>query len=340
MDVKKLALLVGALVIAVVTAVMAKNMFAGAGAQQAAAATAVPVGPKVLVAKKALPVGTIIDADSFAFQPWPKELMQSAYYVEGQPDGDPKKLLGTVVRYQITAGQPVTRGALVGPQDRSFLAAALGPGMRAITVPVNVSASVAGFVFPGDHVDMVLTQQVDGGGDGPPLKVSETIIRNLRVLATDQRITDKDDDGKTQVKAFSNVTLEVTPKIAEKIAVAQSLGTLSLSLRSIADNTGDLERAVAAGDIKVPAGTNPADEKQMLLAMANRPIDGNTTFSTGGDVSRFQRRTVPARPAEKGEALAKSGGKGLGQALSGQAEGPVVRIARGNNVTVVPVGAR
>src|SRR5438477_3940709 len=223
MNVKKLALLVGALVIAVITAVMAKNMFAGAGAQQAAAAPAVPLGPKVLVAKKALPVGTIIDADSFTFQPWPKELMQSAYYVDGQPDGDPKKLLGTVVRYQITAGQPVTRGSLVGPQDRGFLAAALGPGMRAVTVPVNVSSGVAGFVFPGDHVDMVLTQQVEGGGDGPALKVSETIIRNLRVLATDQRITSTDDEGKTKVQTFSNVTLEVTPKIAEKIQVAQSL---------------------------------------------------------------------------------------------------------------------
>ena len=343
MDVKKVALLVGALVIAVITAVMARNMFAGAGAQQANAAPAVPLGPKVLVAKKALPVGTIIDADSFSFQPWPKELMQNAYYLEGQPDGDPKKLLGTVVRYAITAGQPITKGALVGPQDRGFLAAALGPGMRAITVPVNTNAGVAGFVFPGDHIDLVLTQQVEGGGDGPALKVSETIIRNLRVLATDQRITDKDDDGKTQVKVFGNVTLEVTPRIAEKIAVAQSLGSLSLSLRSIADNSSDLERAVASGEVKVPAGTSPDQEKQMLLAMANRPNDSNTTFSTGGDVSRFQRRTVPARPADKSEALAKamgSLGKGLGQALGGQANGPVVRVARGNDVTVVPVGAR
>jgi pilus assembly protein CpaB len=348
MDVKKVALLVGALVIAVITAVMAKNMFAGAGAQQAAAAPAVPVGPKVLVAKKALPVGTIIDPDSFTLQPWPKELMQGAYYVEGQPDGDPKKLLGTVVRYQITAGQPVTRGALVGPQDRGFLAAALGAGMRAITVPVNVSSGVAGFVFPGDHVDMVLTQQVQGGGDGPALKVSETIIRNLRVLATDQRITDKDEDGKIQVRTFSNVTLEVTPRIAEKIAVAQSLGSLSLSLRSIADNTSELERAVAAGDIKVPANADPAQEKQMLLALANRPLDNNTTFTTGGDVSRFQRRSVPAKqsdPTEKlGQAMAGLG-KGIGQAITGQGgaaemSGPVVRVARGTNVTVVPVGAR
>ena len=338
MDVKKLALLVGALVIAVITAVMAKNMFAGAGAQQAAAAPAVPLGPKVLVAKKALPVGTIIDPDSFAYQPWPKELMQSAYYVEAAPDGDPKKLLGTVVRYPITAGQPVTRGSLVGPEDRGFLAAALGPGMRAITVPVNVSAGVAGFVFPGDHVDIVLTQQVQGGGDGPPLKVSETIIRNARVLATDQRITSKDDEGKTQIKTFSNVTLEVTPRIAEKVAVAESMGRLSLSLRSIADNTADLERAVAAGDIKVPANANPAQEKQMLLAYADRPNDSNTTFTTGGDVSRFQRRTVPSKTPAAGEVAAATMSKALAGASA--PTGPVVRVARGNDVTVVPVGAR
>ncbi|HUP67247.1 MAG TPA: Flp pilus assembly protein CpaB [Sphingomicrobium sp.] len=344
MDVKKVALLVGALVIAVVTAVMAKNMFAGAGAQQAAASPAVPVGPKVLVAKKALAVGTIIDADSFAFQPWPKELMQSAYYVDGAPDSDPKKLFGTVVRYQISAGQPITRGSLVGPNDRGFLAAALGAGMRAVTVPVNVSSGVAGFVFPGDHVDIVLTQQVQGGGDGPALKVSETIIRNVRVLATDQRLTDKNDDGKTEVKTFSNVTMEVTPRIAEKIAVAQSMGSLTLSLRSIADNSAELERAVASGDIKVPAGTDPSQERQLLLAVANRPLDTNTTFTTGGDVSRFQRRTVPARndpSAQFAQAMS-----GLGRAIAGGAgaspapTGPVVRVARGNSVTVVPVGAR
>jgi len=336
MNVKKIMLLVGALVIAAVTAIMAKNMFAGAGAEQAQAAAAtqaVPVGPKVLVARKALPVGTIIDAESLTYQPWPTEMMQSAYYTEGQPDSDMSKLLGTVVRYPITAGQPMTRGALVGPQDRGFLAAALGPGMRAITVPVNASTGVAGFVFPGDRVDIVLTQEVTGG-EGPPLKVSETVVRNVRVLATDQRIDSKGEDGKTEVRTFSNVTLEATPRIAEKIAVAQSVGQLSLSLRSIADNTAELERAIASGDVRVPVGTNPAQERQMLLAVANRPIDTNTTYSTGGDVSRFQRRSVPAR--------APAAGQG-GNALSGSAAtpaGPVVRVARGNSVTVVPVGAR
>ena len=335
MDVKKVALLAGALVIAIITAVMAKNLFAGAGAQQAQAAP-VPLGPKVLVAKKALPVGTIVDAETFAYQPWPKELIQSAYYVEGSADGDPKSLLGTVVRYPVTAGQPVTRGTLVGPKDRGFLAAALGPGMRAVTVPVSAVAGVAGFVFPGDHVDLVLTQAVEGGGDGAALKVSETIVRNVRVLATDQRVTSVDENGKPVVRTASSVTIEVTPRIAEKISVAQTLGSLSLSLRSIADNTSELERAVASGDVKIPAGTDPAREKQMLLSVANRPSDSNTTYSTGGDVSRFQRRTVPGRPLSEAEKAAGA----LNNALRGPGTGPVVRVARGNHVTVVPVGAR
>ena len=338
MDVKKVALLVGALVIAVITAVMAKNMFVGAGASQAQAAPAVPVGPKILVARKALPVGTIIDQESLTFQAWPKEMMQNAYYVEGGADADMSKLLGTVVRNPITAGQPVTRGALVGPNDRGFLAAALGPGMRAVTVPVSVTSGVAGFVFPGDRVDMVLTQEVRGGGDGPPLRVSETIVRNLRVLATDQRIDGKDEDGKTEAKVSTTVTVEATPRLAEKIAVAQSVGMLSLSLRSIADNTAELERAIASGDVKVPAGTAPGQERQLLLAVANRPIDTNTTYTTGGDVSRFQRRTVPAKEgADAARALNNlvNSTRGVG----GQRPGPSVRVSRGNTVTVVPLGA-
>ena len=159
MDVKKLALLIGALVIAVVTAVMAKNMFTGAGAQQAAAAPAVPLGPKVLVAKQ----GAAGRHDHRCRQlrptsPGRRSSCRALITSTARPRPIPSQLIGTVVRYPITAGQPVTRGSLVGPHDRGFLAAALGPGMRAVTVPVNTSTGVAGFVFPGDHVDMVLTQ--------------------------------------------------------------------------------------------------------------------------------------------------------------------------------------
>ena len=338
MDPKKIALLVGALIIAGVTAFMAKNMFSGSAAPQAVAAvqTAQPVGPKILVATRALPVGTIIGPDSFRYQPWPKELMENAYFVEGQ-NVDINKLNGTVVRTAVSAGQPITQGALVKPGDRGFLAAALGPGMRAVTVAVSAQSGVAGFVFPGDRVDIVLTQTVDGS-DGPALRTSETIIRNVRVLATDQRTTTEDKDGNTEVKVSSNVTLEVTPRIAEKIAVAQSIGQISLSLRSIADNASELERAIASGDVRVPEGADPKAEKQMLLAISSRPVDSDPTFVTGADVSRFQRRSVPRLTAPAASGGAPSGSSGA--TVDPANRGPVVKVWRSATPTEVTFGGK
>ena len=334
MDVRKIVLLVGALVVAAVTAVMAKNMFSGAGAPVAAATPVVPVGPEVLVATRALPVGTIIDAEALRYQPWPEGLVQNAYYIKGKEGGvNPADLLGTVVRHEITAGQPISQGALIKPGDRGFLAAALGPGMRAITVSVSNTSGVAGFIFPGDRVDLVLTHEVTGEGDS--LKVSETILRNVRVLATDQRMNSVDEEGKPVVKTASTVTLEVTPRIAEKIAVAQTIGQLSLSLRSLADSTAELERAIAAGDIDVPDTADPDAERQMLVDVASRPLDKNTTFTVGADVSRFERSIVPAQ-----QAAAPAQGAPAAQSAAAVPTGPVVRVARGNAVTVIPVGAK
>src|SRR4051812_8641436 len=295
MDVKKLVLLIGALIVAAVTAIAAKNMFSGAGAPPAVATTVAPAGPEVLVATRALPVGTIIDAEALRFQRWPEGLVQPAYYLKGKPGASPAGLIGTVVRTEITAGQPLTQGSLIKPGERGFLAAALGPGMRAVTVAVSATSGVAGFIFPGDRVDMVLTQDVQGGGDGPPLRASETIIRNIRVLAVDQRLNARDEHGNQVPQSAATVTFEATPKIAEKIAVAQTIGQLSLSLRSLADNNSELERAIAAGEVTVPHNGDPRAERQMLLAIASQPIDTNTTYTVGADVSRFQRATVPSR---------------------------------------------
>jgi pilus assembly protein CpaB len=338
MDVKKILLLVGALLIAGVTAVMAKNMFSGASAPQAQAGPVVPAGPEVLVATRTLPVGTIVDAESFRYQPWPQGLIQPAYYTKGEGGADPQSLIGTVVRNEITAGQPVTQGAIVRPGERGFLAAALGPGMRAVTVAVSATSGVAGFVFPGDRVDLVLTQEVVGGGDGAPLRASETIIRNIRVLAVDQRLNARDDQGNQVAQNAATVTFEATPTIAEKIAVAQTIGQLSLSLRSLADNNAELERAIASGEVQVPANVDPNSERQILLQIASRPLDSSPTYTVGADVSRFQRSTVPGRARSDGPAPAAGGATGPG----GQAvpTGPVVRVARGNEVTIVPVGAR
>lgn len=340
MDKRKLMLLVGALIVAIGTAFAARSLFAGASTPQAEAAAKMPMGPKVLVAQRALPVGTIITADSINFQAWPKDMVQDVYFMEGE--ADMQKLLGTVVRNPITAGEPVTKGNLVAPGDRGFLAAALGPGMRAVTIPVSARTGVAGFVFPGDHIDLVLTQTVKGNGDsGMSLKASETILKNLRVLATDQSTEQEMVEGKTRVRTFSTVTLEVTPKIAEKIAVAQTIGTISLSLRSLADNSAELEQAIASGDVKIPAGATKQQEEALIKQALNRPIESaKASFVTGGDVSRFQRSTAPvAAPAGGAPAMAAPGPQ---MASNGAPirRGPVVRVTRGKDTEDVALGAK
>ena len=309
MDARKLLLLVVALLMAGVSAFFARGMFGGEPEAVAAPVAAVvapaPSGPEVLVASRALPVGTIIGPESIRYQRWTAELVDPKnYYVKG--DTDLASLTGTVVRVPVSAGQPLTQGSLVKSGDRGFLAAALGPGMRAVTVAVSAQSSVAGFVFPGDRVDLVLTQEVTGGGDGPPLKAAETIIRNIRVLATDQK-TDKtvDDPGKTVVAQYSNVTLEATPRIAEKIAVAQTVGQLSLSLRSIADDKAQLEDAIANGQVSAPADARA--ERQLMLQLSSTPVDTNPTYTVGADVSRFQRSSVPAKPAAVGPGTPMAG---------------------------------
>ncbi|MEN2785835.1 Flp pilus assembly protein CpaB [Sphingomonas qilianensis] len=343
MDTRKLILLVGALLVAVVTAFMARSLISGTPAPTAQAGAAPINGPEVLVATRALPVGTILDATALKFQPWPKELVENAYYLKDATNL--QALQGTVVRNAITAGQPVTQGALVKPGDRGFLAAALGPGMRAVTIPITAQSGVAGFVFPGDRIDLILTQSVVGGGDGPELKTSETVIRNLRVLATDQR-TDNTvgPDGKSVVQAFTSVTVEATPKIAEEIAIAQTLGSLSLSLRSIADNSTELEQAIANGDINMPDGNDPKAEKAMLAKLATQPVSGGGSYIVGADISRFQRRTVPGKPptasAPSGAPAPMGAYPGMATAAGDAASGPVVRVARGNTVTAVVIGEK
>jgi pilus assembly protein CpaB len=297
MDVRKIILLVGALIVAGVTAFFARSMFIGAATPEMSAQQMAPPpqGPEVLVATRTLPVGTIIDPEALRYQVWPAGLVQPAYFIRGGQGGNPQDLMGTVVRTEISAGQPLTQGAIVRPGDRGFLAAALGPGMRAITVGVSATSGVAGFVFPGDRVDLVLTQEVPGEGGGASLKVSETVIRNIRVLATDQRINSRDEEGNQVASPIATVTLEATPRIAEKIMVAQDHRA---ALAVAAQPCRQQCRAGARHRLGRGAGAqgrHPEDERRMLIAIAGQPIDSAGTFTVGGDVSRFQRRACRAR---------------------------------------------
>ncbi len=351
MDRKKILLGVGALLFAALMAFGVNTMMRGAAAPQADAAAAPEIqGPMVMVATRPLAVGTILNPEMVRFQPWPKDLMESAYFVKDQTDIN--NLVGSVVRNALTAGEPVTQGSLVKPGERGFLAAALAPGMRAVTISVSVDSGVAGFIFPGDRVDVLMSSElaVKSGNDDRKFVAGETIIRNIRVLATDQRVDSKNDEGKDEVKPFTTVTLEATPKIAEKIAVAERLGKLSLSLRSLADTQAELERALASGEIKMPKGADAKAERELIEQLAQRPIDKGSTVTTGGQVSRYQRNYLPQPKAEFNEAVKQidrleriaQGGAPAAAAAGGSSApvytGPTVRVVRGGNVTEVPVG--
>ena len=327
MDVKKIVLLVGALIVAGISAFFVRSLVSESSAPQVQAQVIEQEGPKVLIATTALPIGTILNAESFKFQPWPKDMVENVYFLEGE--ADLASLAGKVVRVSIPAGQPLTKGALVGPGERGFLAAALAPGMRAVTVPIDAQTGVAGFIFPGDRVDVVLTQQVSYVGDtqegtpAAPLRVAETILRNVRILAIDQRTNDLGGEG-SGPQTGRTVTFEVPPKLVEKIAVAQAIGQISLSLRPIADNTQELEQAIATGEVNVADNQDAATDRRMQLALAAHPSDRSPTFTTGGEVSRFSSNLDP-RPAA---------------VRTNQRPGATVRVFRGGAATEVAVGTK
>ena len=360
MDKKKLTILLGLSLVAIVMALGARSMLGGSGSPQVQAAMpqiVLPKGPRVLVAQHALPVGTIITQDAIGFQEWPRNMVSNAYFEDGKFEMN--KLLGTVVRFPVTAGQPMTQGSLVAPGDRGFLAAALSPGMRAITITVSEKSGVAGFVFPGDHVDLMLTTavkikqtQMSTGNvvDDRDLYATETILKNVRVLATDQSTDQESNNGKTIVHTFHSATLEVTPKIAERIEVAQQGGALSLVLRPLADNQNDLDHAIANGTVKLKDGASLADENRAMagakgnLASAASggratlvggkldadPIQAGSTFATAGDISRFQRRNMPPTGVAAAVAAAR---------IAAMVHANEVHVTRGKDTQAVQMGA-
>jgi len=197
----------------------------------------------VLVAKGDLHVGQFLRRENLRWQPWPADGVTPSYVVSTQHQLEDYE--GAVVRSSLGDGEPVTDARVVRPGDRGFLAAVLKPGYRAVTIPVTPSSSVAGFIFPGDYVDVLATLKVtDEGKDkdkkGPDHHAAETVLPNLKVLALDQRL----DDQSKEVAVAKTATLEVTPKQAEIIAVVAEIGKLSLTLRSLPE-----DEAQVASDI-------------------------------------------------------------------------------------------
>ncbi len=197
------------------------------------AVAAAPASVRVMVAKADLPVGSILTADSVRWQDWPGDDAPADYIVLGR--GLAPNLAGSIVRVHLVAGEPVIPSEVARTGDKSAMAAMLSPGTRAMTISVNAATGIAGFLAPGDHVDVIVTMSVPTkGGQGTPRRVSQTILSNLRIVGIDQAFSDeKKGDPKAQTPP-KTVSLEVTPKQAEILAVANDLGVINLSLHSLA----------------------------------------------------------------------------------------------------------
>ena len=205
---------------------------------------------EILVATVPLAAGTLLRAQDVSWQGVarpvePGEIIrpsEAARQIKPELDeGTRAEVYGAAVRpaRDIAAGEPIRRGNIVKPGDRDFLQVVLTPGARAIAIPVATGGASTGLLFPGDRVDVILTQNFKGESAVITRRsVSETVVENLRVLAIDTP------DAKAPPGSFGRtVTLEVTPRQAEKINVATELGKLSLTLRSVVGPDG----ALAAG---------------------------------------------------------------------------------------------
>ncbi len=190
---------------------------------------------RVLVAEVDLPAGTFLKEEHLRWQAWPQVNIPENYFIQAATT--PDDLFGAVIRRGIAAGEPITRSRINKPGERGFLAAVLLPGYRAMSMKVGADSGVAGLVFPGDRVDIILTHAIKKDGEAEH-RASETILKNVRVLALDRRTNDETG----QPKLAKTATLELTPKQVEILTVSRELGRLSLSLRALAKNEAELER--------------------------------------------------------------------------------------------------
>jgi pilus assembly protein CpaB len=208
----------------------------------------------VLVAKTDLQRGQLIEAAQIGWQPWPKAAANANFITKAARPNAATQFVHAIVRVPIVAGQPVYDPMVVFAKGSGFMAAILPKGMRAIAMDVSPDSAAGGFILPEDHVDVLLTrhdkaaEKVSGGVEKI---VSDTILRNIRVLAVDQAVEEK---AGQKVAVAKTVTLQVAPAQAEVLALARMQGTLSLSLRSLTDSPnagpeGEAERTEVSAAI-------------------------------------------------------------------------------------------
>jgi pilus assembly protein CpaB len=194
----------------------------------------------VLVAKSDLSRGQVIEDKDIGWQAWPAGAANASFIRKSERPNAARDFTGAIVRRSMVSGDPIREPNVVMAKGSGFLAAVLPHGMRAIAVDISPESSAGGFILPDDRVDVVLTRRDKAAerASGIEKFVSDTILRNVPVLAVDQATDEK---AGTKTVLGKTATLELTQQQAETLALSRQLGTVSLTLRSLLDSQDTVE---------------------------------------------------------------------------------------------------
>lgn len=214
----------------------------------------------IYVARRPIQIGEIIDQEMIDRQPWPKHLIGPGFV---QASDEAPRLLGMVARAPFQQNEVLLENKLANPEDPSFIAASLPEGMRAVTISVDPVTGLAGFVYPGDRVDVLITHELltkgqagipqDEEDDKPTTlkdekKTTEMLVTDVRVLAVNQLAIITGEE-KPRDRVPSSVTLEVNQADAQRLRLGERKGELSLALRSLYDDKAEFVRPTAEDDL-------------------------------------------------------------------------------------------
>jgi pilus assembly protein CpaB len=253
----------------------------------------------ILVTVQAIQAGSLLTSDDLAQKEIPVEEMVKEYNVDST-DGR-RGLMGAMVKRNLGAGEAIRSDDLMRPTDHGFMAAVLSPGMRAVTINVDAASGSSGLIWPGDRVDLILTQMNTDPGAAIGRRVSaQTVLTNVRVVAVDSQLVSAPNRNAPAIQDAQNrtVTLEVDEEQAQRVAVGMRLGRLSVSVRastSVAGNakTETKREATFAQDVLPDLVEKPAvaPVAPVIVAPAPPPPPPEPpmrVFSGPGDAKEFK----------------------------------------------------
>jgi pilus assembly protein CpaB len=242
----------------------------------------------IVVASKPLRYGAELSSSSLREIAWPEDAVPAGAFtkIDDVLNSNGRRIVLTAIE----ANEPILASKITGPGQRATLSASLTDGMKAVTIRVNDVEGVAGFVLPGDRVDVAFTRQKDN--NGRERSSTDVVLQNVRVLAIDQ-IADERNDKPSVARA---VTIEVDTMSAQKVALAASVGTLSLILRKAGEATIGATRAISLSELSGVELVQPQEMPPFATIKVYRPTK---------DAQKYSREDYSV-PAEEGKSVTAS----------------------------------